>query len=452
MEDKVIFFDINMKKWTPINDNTISGVNLDNMPVAIFIEEDGLRLLWDSQYKEWKVVAWCEGIEAYTTDGKYVRGMPVILNMNRSESNQLIPISWIVKYLAEREAVFVGVEFIKLRIKENSTLPQIEKIYRDRYGNCTFNMRTGRHYVFRNYQTPPLEVVREAAKMMQMVINNIYGRKPVLTEDDLHQEEFLEACCFQPFDPQSYPLKKWIGFWNEIPRDSSSVYDCVCGCWQITPTAKLKDIYKELPQALPMYRILQELGFKDFSIMEKFFEIGKIGSLGMNDFASMPVLRVGEYIEIDTVIKREADNYDGDGCIISQAEIDALIAEEVENNDVFADEITQAEIDALLDGGEIDDDMNRDIYYPIYYKKWHWLKKFVSWMIEKRSEKIAAKHLINYSMNKSSIWLNDLTRIVRNDFNDLPSDILEMILDNGYTREVYDIIVKEYVVRKYVSS
>ena len=38
------------------------------------------------------------------------------------------------------------------------------------------------------------------------------------------------------------------------------------------------------------------------------------------------------------------------------------------------------------------------------------------------------------------------------DFNDLPSDILEMILDNGYTREVYDIIVKEYVVRKYVSS
>ena len=72
-------------------------------------------------------------------------------------------------------------------------------------------------------------------------------------------------------------------------------------------------------------------------------------------------------------------------------------------------------------------------------------------MIEKRSEKIAAKHLINYSINKSAIWLDDLTRIIRCDFNDLPSDILEMILDNGYTREVYDIIVKEYVVRKYVS-
>ena len=75
----------------------------------------------------------------------------------------------------------------------------------------------------------------------------------------------------------------------------------------------------------------------------------------------------------------------------------------------------------------------------------------VSWMIEKRSEEIAAKHLINYSINKSAIWLDDLTRIIRCDFNDLPSDILEMILDNGYTREVYDIIVKEYVVRKYVS-
>ena len=35
-------------------------------------------------------------------------------------------------------------------------------------------------------------------------------------------------------------------------------------------------------------------------------------------------------------------------------------------------------------------------------------------------------------------------------FEDLPSDILEMILDKGYTREVYDIIVKQYVVRKYV--
>ena len=449
MEDKVIFFDINMKKWTPIKDNTISGANLEYMPVAIFIEEDGLRLLWDSQSKEWKVVAWCEGIEAYTTDGKYVRGMPVILNMDSLESNQLIPISWTVKYLVEREAVFVGVEFIKMRIKENRTLPKIENIYSNNYGNCTFNMRTGRHYVYRDYQAPPLEVVKEAAKMMQMVIKNMYGRKPVLTEDDLHQEEFLEAFCFQPFDPQCYPLKKWIGFWNEIPRDSSSVYDCICGCWQITPPPKLKEIYKDYPQALPMYRILQELGFKDFSIMEKFFAIGKIGSLGMNEFTSRPVLRVGEYIETDTVTKREADNYDGDGCIISQAEIDALIAEKAENNDVFADEITQDEIDMLLDGGEIDD-VNRDIYYPIYYKKWNWLKMIVSWMIEKRSEEIAAKNLIDYSMNKSSIWLNDLTHIVRNNFEDLPSDILEMILDKGYTREVYDIIVKQYVVRKYV--
>ena len=172
-----------------------------------------------------------------------------------------------------------------------------------------------------------------------------------------------------------------------------------------------------------MYRILRELGFRDFSLMEKFFAIGKIGSLEMNDFASMPVLCAGEHIEKDAAMEE-------DTC------------------DSYGDMITQAEIDALLDG-RIEDD--REVIFSIDYKKWHWLKMIVSWMIEKRSEEIATKHLINYSMNKSSIWLNDLTRIVRNNFNDLPSDILEILLDNGYTREVYDIIVKEYVVRKYVS-
>lgn len=423
MEDKVICFDINMKKWTPIKDGTISGVNLDNIPVAIFIEEDGLRLLWDSQLKEWKVVAWCEGIEAYTTDGKYVRGLPVILNAKEMECNRIIPMFWSVKYLVEREAVFVGVEFVELCLKWSDVLPQIEKVHRSKYGNCTFKMRTGTHYVYNDYQYPPLEVVKEAAEMMQVVIENMYGRKPVLTEDALYQKDFLEAFCFQPFEVKCYPLKNVIGFWNEIPRDSSNVYDCICRCWQIIPPPKLKIIYSDFPQALPMYRILRELGFRDFSLMEKFFAIGKIGSLEMNDFASMPVLCAGEHIEKDAAMEE-------DTC------------------DSYGDMITQAEIDALLDG-RIEDD--REVIFSIDYKKWHWLKMIVSWMIEKRSEEIAAKHLINYSINKSAIWLDDLTRIIRCDFNDLPSDILEMILDNGYTREVYDIIVKEYVVRKYVS-
>ena len=231
MEDKVICFDINMKKWTPIKDGTISGVNLDNIPVAIFIEEDGLRLLWDSQLKEWKVVAWCEGIEAYTTDGKYVRGLPVILNAKEMECNRIIPMFWSVKYLVEREAVFVGVEFVELCLKWSDVLPQIEKVHRSKYGNCTFKMRTGTHYVYNDYQDPPLEVVKEAAEMMQVVIENMYGRKPVLTEDALYQKDFLEAFCFQPFEVKCYPLKNVIGFWNEIPRDSSNVYDCICRCW-----------------------------------------------------------------------------------------------------------------------------------------------------------------------------------------------------------------------------
>ncbi|BAL83068.1 hypothetical protein SELR_13600 [Selenomonas ruminantium subsp. lactilytica TAM6421] len=431
MKDRIICFDINKKKWAAIADDSIANEKLDKLPVMLFTEDDGLHLLWDGEDNKWKVVAWCEGIEAYTTDAKYVRGIPVLLSAKGMECDQLIPMFWLVKYLAEREAVFVGVEFVELRLKGSDVIPQIEKIHRSKYGNCTFKMRTGAHYVYKDYQTPPLEVVREAAQMMQVIIEKMYGRKTVLTEKVFYQKEFLEAFCFQPFEPQCYPLKKMISFWNEIPRDSSSVYECICGSWQISPPPKLKIIYRDFPQALPMYRILRELGFKDFSLIEKFFAIGKIGSLEMDDFVSMPVLRAGICIETDNGIKKKTETYDGDGAAFSQAEIDAL-----------------------LDGGGIDDNSddnwNREIYYASDYKKWHWMKMLVSWMIKKRSEDVAAKHLINYSNNKPSVWLDDLSRIVRADFNDLPNEILEMILDKGYTREVYDSILKDYVIRKCV--
>ena len=68
----------------------------------------------------------------------------------------------------------------------------------------------------------------------------------------------------------------------------------------------------------------------------------------------------------------------------------------------------------------------------------------------KRSEAIAARHLINYSNMKPTLWLDDLSHIIRENLNDFPMNVRDMILDNGWTREVYEMIIKEYLVPKYV--
>lgn len=210
------------------------------------------------------------------------------------------------------------------------------------------------------------------------------------------------------------------------------MYERICEIWQITPPDELKEIYRRLPHALPMYRILTELGFKDFSIMEKFFEIEKIGSLEKNVLARMPVLQSEVHDE-------------------SEEKSEELLEGHVDENN--GDMITQEEIDALLMGEEwTEPTNNRKGNFAFDHIEWRYLKSLVTWMIGNRGEAITAKHLINRSNMKPSLWLDDLSRIIRENLNDLPMNVQDMILDNGWTREVYEMIIKEYLVPKYVTQ
>ena len=343
-----------------------------------------------------------------------------------------LPMLWQVKELPEKNSVFVRAEFVELCLQQDDALPFITRLRQRKFGNCTYVMSTGEIYDYQNYQTPPTEVVKVAAEMMQVSLEKIYGRLPTFTDEDLQQEDFLEAFCFQPYEPQCYSLKWWIEFWDLIPRDSQNVYERICKIWQITPPDGLKEIYRRLPHALPMYRILTELGFKDFSIMGKFFEIGKIGSLEKNVLAGMPVLQSELHYE-------------------SEEKAEALLEEHVDVNN--GDMITQEEIDALLMGEEwAEPTNNRKGNFAFDHIEWRYLKSLVTWMIGNRGEEITAKHLINRSNMKPSLWLDDLSRIIRENLNDLPMNVQDMILDNGWTREVYEMIIKEYLVPKYVTQ
>ena len=133
----------------------------------------------------------------------------------------------------------------------------------------------------------------------------------------------------------------------------------------------------------------------------------------------------------------------------SEEKAEALLEEHVDVNN--GDMITQEEIDALLMGEECTEpNNNRKGNFTFDHIEWRYMKSLVTWMIGNRGEAITAKHLINRSNMKPSFWLDDLSRIVRENLDDFPMNVQGMILDNGWTREVYEMIIKEYLVSKYV--
>ena len=193
---KSFYFDIKSKRWKVVTECDMLNEIYENVPYNAFVEYDGLLLLWDTYVRKWKVVAWCEELKAYTTDGKIYGGFPILMDHSMQENICTLPMLWQVKELPEKNSVFVRAEFVELCLQQDDALPFITRLRQRKFGNCTYAMSTGGIYDYQNYQTPPTEVVKVAAEMMQVSLEKYMVEYQLLRTKIYSKKVFLRLFVF----------------------------------------------------------------------------------------------------------------------------------------------------------------------------------------------------------------------------------------------------------------
>ena len=425
-----MYFDVAKKKWTCIHEEDINIDKIEKMPVMIVMEYDGMLLWWDIPKRQWRIVAKYEGMNLYTTDGQHVQGMPVLLEGEAEKTSLEAAKFWRFYYDEAKDYVFVAMGGVVIDIARNDDEPYVRVMHicRNKYGNCTYDMKTGECWKLSAYDdvSMPREVLLAVSGLLQDAAEKNYGVRPMISEYDLARDDFLEAFMFRPFDLNGYQLIRYFGTdIYYVPRDCKDIYTFLCNYLSISPPAKLRELYGVQPSILPWYKILCDLGFQDFSCMEKMFSVGRIGPYKFASFYDLPILALSGRTE-DEIRKNE--NIDDD---------------EIDHDD---DTISQAEIDALLNGAYL---CNEKVEVHYGDAKWKRLKVLISWMIRERGEEMTTQHLLNFS-DTESLRNKDLWRLINERIDDsvkLPLEVGPLLLDHGFTREVYEKLV-DYIVRE----
>ena len=438
MMERELYYDINENRWVLFDNPLIIGKEIEDVPIVIVMAYDGDKYIWCKNHTRFEKVLEVNEVN-WHTESCEINGIPAYFSYKDADPHapyafngfhahyytyahcefMKIPIRWKLKTYDEKQTLVLGVDVCEILIGLSND-PPIHRRFRIRrymYGNSTYGLNNEDVYYFQEKIPYPSEITDNAIEMLREMAKNIYGIKPANTEHKMTGETYIKAFLFRPYDLNCYFLKGYIDMIS-VPKDCKNAYHIICEQLETTPPKGLKKLYHYNPFVVPMYRVLVELGFKDYNLMRPFFHGTKIGDI---DFSACG--------------KHEFPFWDND-------EQDEEGKEYISHKSVYTrndDMISQEEIDALLCGGIVGTYLQRR-----EYTAWKKLKFFVSWFMEVKGELRTAKRLYKYTTEESQHrWQCDICDMIYQYFDNLSNEIKDNFLSHGCTRVIHDNLVYE---------
>ncbi len=438
MAERELYFDLNEQDWTICHDGAWLGKEIEDIPLVVVMKSEDDYYIWCKEHRRFELVKKNTGID-WETDTCDMRGFAACFRYRSNETSSKvpnldyhqcynpykeslrIPIRWRLRSDEKTTTVYVSVDIcdVIIRYNKDQLVDFAPRIRCYRYGVASYALPAEEKNYFQEKLAYPEKVIYHIMDMLADLAKNIYGIKPAIPEEKIKGENTIMAFMFRPFDLNCYELTRYVPVSKCVPKDCKNAYHIFCEQLGIKPPKGMKKIYYHNPLALPMYRVLLELGVRDYNLMRLFLDGVKIGRL---DFATLnpyifPFWDDTDYEAIEEERKRR---------------------EQERKNRSIGDGISQAEIDDLLDAGEYERVERRK-----EYREWNQLKFIMDWLLKEKGEMVTVWRLHKYTKNGPKNWQQDISSMIYQYFDNLSDKIKQEFLDKGFTVAVHDNLVYE---------
>ncbi len=433
MTCRELYYDIHTHKWESCTDEAWLGKEIEDIPLVIVMEREDEYYVWCKKHTMYELIKDNQGIE-WHTDSCVMHGFPVCFPHQNNKKSHIIedytdydglkketkiPVRWRLTSDEKKSMFYIGVDICELRFYDG-LLGAVTRIKKYLYGVSSYNLLNEERKYFQKTIPYPKSVVQHTLDMMADMIKGIYNIKPNIPADKICDEESIIAFMFRPFDMNCIELTRYVPVSKCVPKDCKNAYHIFCEQLGIKPPKGLKKIYYHNPLALPMYRALQELGFRDYNLIRIFFDEAKIGRM---DFARCEACDFPFWDDTDyEALEREKQKRD----------------RERADRRSETGMITQEEIDALLCGGEFE-----RIERQREHREWTQLKFMTEWMIKEKGEMVTAWRLHKYTKNGPKGWQQDVSNMIYQYFDNLSEKSKQNFLDKGFSIALHDNLVYE---------
>ena len=438
MEEKELYFDIHEQNWILCRDEAWLNKEIEDIPLVIVMECADDYYIWCKDHRRFELIRENDSVD-WRTDTCVKRGFPVCFRYrsnkksgilaefcydegdNRYKNNVKIPVRWRLRIDKKTSTVYIGVDICDVVMLYNNDCfvgfcPRIRQFM---YGVSSYEIPNETRTYFQEKISYPKSVIYHSLDLLADLAGNIYGIRPKIPEEKIRDEKTILAFLFRPFDLNCYELTRFVHVSKYVPKDCKNAYYIFCDKLGIEPPKGLKKIYYNNPLALPMYRVLIELGFRDYNLIRLFLDGTQIGSL---DFRT-----------VDSYVFPFWDDMDYEA-------FDADEERKKQQPDISyeSDMISQAEIDALLNADAADMIRKRR-----EHREWTQLKFMVDWLMKEKGEMVTAWRLYKYTRSGPKRWQVDISNIIYHYFDSLSDKIKQKFLDKGFTIAVHDNLVYE---------
>lgn len=442
MMEQELCYNINNQNWDIVDDRLVKGKEIEDIPVVVVMTYDSENYIWCKHHKQFEQVQECVGIK-WRTNFCIIDGIPVCFSYKNPNSHApcnfngfsryyykqyiilKIPVRWRMNIHDDKNLLFIGVDICELLIGHSDAPPVYAspRIRKYVYGITTYDIQSENIYHFQKKLAYPVTVTEKTIDMLRDLAKVMYGLKPAKVNCITVNENYIKAFLFRPYDLNCYFLQKYVNM-EYIPKDCKNAYHIICEQLETNPPKGLKKLYHYNPYVVPMYRVLCELGFKDYNLMRLFFDDYKIGDVDFSQCGKcdFPFWDTGG-------IKYNKQN--------KPSQIDRR-----QNNDM----ISQDEIDYLL--SSLDEEKLLRQYNE--YRAWNKLKFIVNWFMQNKSELNVARKLYKYTKESDIRWKNDVYNMLYQYFDDLSDTVKNEFLSHGCTVAVHDKLVFEINHLEYV--
>ena len=425
MQDTCFCYDAKTKSWVELQEKELAEPDISCVPVTLVMNFSHERTgeewqkVWCPEHQTYEDIEEMEATEIVTASGCHLKGLVTDVHFTAYQSwysydspaSRIDKVRYRVLHRPDEDTVYIITDSVTIKYAWNQNSNESYTLFPKAFIKENISRKISIAPGNESKDTTgafPVPVILKVMEALHEDAIRIYGGDirlltPPTDElgydcrwNDRRAELWLDAFFHRPLDMNIYFFKKYFGkdekFNEMFPKEQRDNFPLLAKALNIAPTNEMRKAYEDNPLSIILHLLLPELGIRDMRLIRKFSHLKSFCGKSMNK-------EYGDSLFFDPLHITEGEN----------------------------DNETLTEFESL--------------------------RFYCLWRLRNESEEELADFLLEKQKNWRN-WKYDALMAFKLQFEHVPEDLREEILQDGISGNVYDrlMIIQQHILSQITDS